>query len=350
MSTGDAQLEVLLACFEGHKRAGKVHGTLGKKLEASGAKILDQAVLSVTDKGKAKVYDPRRVLWGTVLPAITWGAFGLLASGGSWKSLVIWAVIGAVCGGLYAYYTEHVATKADLARLGKTLSPDSSAIFTFLVGPDAAKVAATAASFGPEPASVATISGDLSATVLNSKGAEPRRDTLLTMLMFRYPGKDTATRVYATASRKSSTPAIETELLMHADPNGKFRVASPSARAFVKSDVVGWGVLGLIVGVAVGIGGDGGLFGVLEKSVVTGIFWALFGVVAGTLYGLYAGRAVTAGRLKAFSPLLPPDTSASLAWAEGPVTRDSLAPWETAESQELAMRINQAPHGAVLEA
>ena len=71
--------------------------------------------------------------------------------------------------------------------------------------------------------------------------------------------------------------------------------------------------------------------------------------VAGTLYGLYEGRAVTAGRLKAFGPLLPPDTSAVLAWAEGPVTRESIATWETTGSEELAVRINKAPHGAILE-
>ena len=349
MSTGGPQLEVLLACFDGHKRAAKVHGPLGKKLEASGAKILGQAVFSVTDKGTAAVHDPRRTLWGTVTPAITWGAFGLLASGGSWKSLVVWAVVGAVCGGLYAYYTAHLATKADLARLGKKLSPDSSAIITYLVGPDAANVAATAATFGPEPASVATISGDLSATVLNGTGAVPSRETLLTMLVFRYPGQGTAGRVYATANRRSSVPAIETELLMHADPSGKFHVASPSAKAFVKSDVAGWAVLGLIVGAAAGFGGNGGLFGAIEKSAVTGILWALFGLVAGTLYGLYEGRAVTAGRLKAFGPLLPPDTSAVLAWAEEPVTRESIATWETTGSEELALRINQAPHGAILE-
>ena len=42
-----------------------------------------------------------RVVAGTVTPAVTWGLFGLLASGG-WSGLLIWAVVGAVCGGLYA--------------------------------------------------------------------------------------------------------------------------------------------------------------------------------------------------------------------------------------------------------
>lgn len=89
MSGEGQQLEVLLACFEGHKRAGKLHSELGKKLEADGAKILDQAVFSVTPEGKVGVYDPRRTLAGTLIPALTWGLFGLIASGGSWRSLVL---------------------------------------------------------------------------------------------------------------------------------------------------------------------------------------------------------------------------------------------------------------------
>ena len=78
-------------------------------------------------KGKAQVYDPRRTLAGTLTPALTWGLFGLLA-GGSWKSLVIWAVLGALCGGLYAYYTEHIASKSELKRIGAQLGPDTSAL------------------------------------------------------------------------------------------------------------------------------------------------------------------------------------------------------------------------------
>jgi hypothetical protein len=93
-SADDPQLEVLLACFESHSRAAKVHHPLSKQIKAEGAEILDEAVLTVTSKGKARVYDPRRVVIGTLTPALTWGVFTLLGGGKGW-SLVIWVVIGA---------------------------------------------------------------------------------------------------------------------------------------------------------------------------------------------------------------------------------------------------------------
>ena len=40
------------------------------------------------------VYDPRRSMAGALTSALTWGVFGLLASGGSWASVGIWGLIG----------------------------------------------------------------------------------------------------------------------------------------------------------------------------------------------------------------------------------------------------------------
>jgi uncharacterized membrane protein len=156
---------VLLACFDGHKRAAKARHPLSEQIKTGGAEIRDEAVFAVTAKGKARVYDPRRVVAGTLTPALTWGGFALLGAGSGW-SVLIWAVIGAVGGGLYAYYTEHLANKDQLARLGKHLPPDSSAILDYAVGATSAKLAAVAAKFDPYPLSVATISRDLSATVV----------------------------------------------------------------------------------------------------------------------------------------------------------------------------------------
>jgi hypothetical protein len=71
--------------------------------------ILGTSVLKVNAKHKASVHDPRRVLIGTLTPALTWGLLGLIGSG--WLGLV-WAVVGGICGGLYTYYALHHATKA----------------------------------------------------------------------------------------------------------------------------------------------------------------------------------------------------------------------------------------------
>ena len=349
MSNAARQLEVLLACFRGHKRAGQVHGRLDQQLEADGPQLLDEVVYWVTPKGKARVYDPRRTLAGTLIPAVTWGVFGLLTSGTTLPSFVASAVIGAVCGGLWAYTSEHLLTKRELSRLGKRLSPGSSAILAYVVGADPSKLAATAASFEPAVASVATIGADLSATVLDRIPHGPPPDSVLRMLVFRYPGQDTAKAVNATAKGKKQT-AVETELLIAADKSGGFHVASPTARAFVRSDVVAWGVFGLVFGAVACFRGSRGLLGALENGVITGIGWALFGLLAGALYGLWAGRAVSARRLRTLGPLLPPDTSMVLAWAEGALPQTALAPWSAPGSQQLTLRFNRVPDGAVLDA
>jgi hypothetical protein len=276
-------------------------------------------------------------------------------------------VLGAVCGGLYAYYTEHLANRDQLARLGKQLPPDSSAILAYEVGATSAKLAAVAAKFEPYPLSVATISTDLSATAVNGRTLSPAgapaaaggsvaadRHTLLTMLLVRYPGTATAKRVNEEASSKAegSHPAIETELLLRTDPGGRRHVVSPSAGAWAlaKSDIVGWGVMGVALGLIAGFAGNGGIFGVLEKGVVSGVVWGILGLVAGSLYGLWAGRSVSARRLNSVRPILPPDTSMVVAWAVGTPQERAVTAWSAPGSEQMILRFESAPHGAVLDA
>ena len=62
-----------------------------------------------------------------------------------------------------------------------------------------------------------------------------------------------------------------------------------------KSDVVSWGAFGLVFGLIVGFAGNGGIFSSIESGVVTGVLWAIFGLVAGALYGLWAGAPCPRG-------------------------------------------------------
>jgi hypothetical protein len=103
---GDAEVGVLLECFSGNKAVGQARRGLDAELRSQGDALLDSVVLRVNAKHRASVYDPRRVVQGTLTAALTWGLFGLVAGG--LKSLAIWAMLGAVCGGLWAYYTEHL--------------------------------------------------------------------------------------------------------------------------------------------------------------------------------------------------------------------------------------------------
>ena len=163
------ELCVLLACFAGHKRAAKIRRQLDKQLGQSGDAILDQVVVTVNAKHKARVHDPRRTVAGTLTPALTWGIFGLLAGGV--ESLAVWAVLGAICGGLYAYLFEHLLTKDELKRIGGSLPDDSSAIVAWVRGPDPQRILSSTVPFQPATASVAAITADLSAQVYTGTAA-----------------------------------------------------------------------------------------------------------------------------------------------------------------------------------
>ena len=139
-NAGDRQLGMLLACFAEPKVAAKARRPLDQKLRSGGDVVLDTVVLKVNEKHKPSVYDPRRVLAGTLAPALTWGLFGLITSGV--QGLVIWAVLGALCGWLFTYYSYSVrhVTKAQLAQIGTRLPVDSSALLTFAETSDPRRV------------------------------------------------------------------------------------------------------------------------------------------------------------------------------------------------------------------
>ena len=177
--------------------------------------------------------------------------------------------------------------------------------------------------------------------------------------MFRYRGADEAKRVDASASAdqakktkqaKTKQGAVQTELLLRADTSGRIHVVSPGTgvRAFVPGDVIGWAAFGLVFGGIAGLAGGGGVLGFAEHAAVTGILWGLFGLVAGTLYALWAGRSISARRMKSLRPLLPPDTSIALCWAEGPLGHDRITEWSTPATDQLVMRFNSMDGGAVL--
>ena len=54
--------------------------------------------------------------------------YGLVAGTNKAESTLIWAALGAISGGLYAYTTEHVLTRSELADSGGSLAPNSSAL------------------------------------------------------------------------------------------------------------------------------------------------------------------------------------------------------------------------------
>ncbi|GAA3064331.1 hypothetical protein GCM10010464_30910 [Pseudonocardia yunnanensis] len=361
-----AQVCVLLACFAGRKQAAKIRRQLDKRIGQSGDAILDQVIVKINARHKALVHHPRRTLAGILTPALTWGVFGLLAGG--LKGLGVWAVIGAVCGGLFAYYFEHALTKDELTRIGSRLPANSSAIVAFVHGSDPQRILSSAAGYQPATASVAAITTDLTAQVYRDAaqlaetsatraGAAPAtagdQPAELSMLLVRFVGERAARQAVAdpsTATRQDQK-APQVELVIETNEHGRRRVINPNtgAATFSKGAAIGWGLSGLAWGVIVGFAGDGGVLGAAESGLVTGMLWAVLGLAAGALYGLWAGRSVSARRLRGLDPILPPDTSLVVAWAEGSPGRHTIERWARSASQRLILRFTPVAHGAVLE-
>jgi hypothetical protein len=73
------------------------------------------------------------------------------------------------------------------------------------------------------------------------------------------------------------------------------------------------GLFGVVYVGIVGLAAGSGVFRFTKGAVVTGMACALFGLVAGALYGLWAGRGVSACGLSRLVHLLEPDTPMVLA-------------------------------------
>jgi uncharacterized membrane protein len=342
------QVAVVLLCFSGKKAASTHEDAFEEGLRSAGDHVLQTTILQVTDKRKASVHDPRRVLVGTLTATLTWGLFGLVAGTNKVESTAIWAVVGAICGGLYAYTKEHVLTKSELQRIGKSLAPNSSALVIYVDTGDPAKVLDAAARYTPTAASVAGIDSDLASRVFAADSASTNGKAELSMLLYRYPDPKTAGEVAKAASKGSGAPQIE--LVIETDGKGRRRVIDPTrgTAAWARSDVVSWGLFGVAFGAIAGAVGGGGFHGAVTGAAVTGVAWAVFGLVAGALYGLWAGRSISARRLKGIGPILSPGTSVVLAWAEGPVGTETLGELGRADAKQLVLGFSSVPGGAVL--
>jgi uncharacterized membrane protein len=358
----DLRLCVLLACFVGRKRASKVRRAIGKRLDEGGDRILDEVVLSVNSKRKVQVHDPRRTMAAALTAALTWGIFGLITGG--LEALGLWAVLGAICAGLYAYLVLHRLTKDERRRIGEHLPPDSSALAAFVEGSDPERILGSVAPSGPAVASVAAIGSNLSARVLrgpddptdsgDGQGTRSPGRTQLSMLLVRFAGQRSARKALATtgAGKGGEADAPEVELVVEADERGKRRVIDPKlgSAAFARSDAVSWGGFGLVYGVLVGFAGDGGvLSGALDRGLETAIAWGLFGLGAGALMGLWAGRRFSARRLKGIGPLVAPDSSMALGWAGGSASPAAIDEWSASGSERVIVRFVTGEHGALLD-
>ena len=359
-ASGSREFGVLLACFEGASGASKARHRVHELISKDGDVVLDQVVLRVDATHRARVVDPRKVWAGALTSALTWGLFGLVTGG--WASLVVWAVLGAAGGGGYAYYTEHVLTKDELTRIGQSIPPGSSALALYLQTSDPDRVLSQVATVNPTTASIAAISADLSTQVRggssDSSGAAVK-GVRLAMLLVRYDGEKAAHDALRQEIAASAKPAPkgtaarqpQIELLIETDAHGGRRVVDPKtgARATSRSDVVSWGLFGVVVGALAGYLSTTGILVSVQRGAVTGIGYAVFGLVAGALYGLWVGRGVSARRLRRMGPLLPPNSSTVLAWADDSLSSDELTSWAGGSAAHTTLWFAPTATGARLD-
>ena len=187
------------------------------------------------------------------------GVFGLLSGG--LIGLIVWAVIGAVCGGLFAYYREQPLSGRHLRRTGEEMQTDSSAIVVFVKCRADEPVLSSAAAYGPT-ATLVAIAAELSARVLigargptevsdevPAKQVPPAgRSTLLNMLLVRLPGQHAVRQTLAElAPAKTPDPSFpQVEVVLESDARGGLHVHSSNlgVRASARSSLISWGCWG----------------------------------------------------------------------------------------------------------
>jgi hypothetical protein len=360
---------VLLTSFATRKGASGIHKHVEAELRSRGDTLLDSEIIEVNAKHKVTHHDPRRVWMSTLVAALTWGIFGLLAGSSHLISGIIWAVIGALCGALFSFYSMSHFVKSEWTPIGKHLRANTSVLATYAEVDDVPSLLASTAKLNPKPisASMAVIGDDLTTHLYAGNGtthdlassasdqrSQSDRVPVLSMVMLRFPGTTAGINAAhkMTPKKKSKTPPpFSVELVIETYPDGHRKVIDPKYGiwAWAKGDVWGWGILGVVVGLIAGLV-SGGLFGAVKGGIVTGLIWAAFGLVAGALWGLWAGRSVSARRLKSVGPLLGPNTSMIVAWSEVPSPESALQPFLAPDAQHLVLNFNAVEGGASLEA
>jgi hypothetical protein len=395
---GDSrQLGVLLACFAGRTTAVEVHRAFDSEVRSNGGVPLRTTIVDVDEQHKARTYDPRRVLVGSFVAILVWGACGLLTGG--WSGAILWGVLGGIAGYLYIRAKVHLATRAQVANLGSRLPPDSSLLLTWAAIRDSDSLLKAALAHAPSVTSIATISGDLVAEAVHVRGkpevasAEALVDatspsstaptTLVNMILTRYPDPASAATVSdrlqarmqtemkdvnkqhaeaknegheaakafeaAVADAEAGSAEPEVELVISTDRDGSRHVTDPNLGtwAVARAEVAGWAVFSAACGAIAGLIGNG-FWGAVEDAVIAGVLGGILGFGAGALYGHLVGRAVSEGRLKHIRPLLIPGTSMIVAWAGGALGPEGLATLRAPGSEQLVIRFDAADGGMVL--
>jgi hypothetical protein len=143
----------------------------------------------------------------------------------------------------------------------------------------------------------------------------------------------------------------QVELLVETDRAGRRHVTDPTfGVAAIRYNLTSWGGLGLVCGATAGATGGSGFVWVPGRRLPHGRRLGPLRTRGRRVYGLWAGRATSVRRLKGIGRILAPGASTLLAWAEGPLSQDTLDTLAAGpDSQQVVLSFNPTQHGAILE-
>lgn len=128
-NTSSAVYNIVAFCFDGQRTAKQILKEAKKKAVPEGYKIVAQAIIEKNKKGKVSVKEPGKGGVGATVGAVGGGLLSLI---GGPVGLLAWTVGGAVIGGVAGKHLGQPIAKGDLKELGKSLTPDSSAVLLLL--------------------------------------------------------------------------------------------------------------------------------------------------------------------------------------------------------------------------
>lgn len=126
MSNKTSQAYRLLAIeFAGQDRAKQVADLVNKYQKSAGIKVKAWAVVEVDEKGKAHVKQSGHGGVGTATGAGVGALLGLI---GGPAGLLVWAMGGALVGGLAGKYMGHQFNEDEIKALAATMTPNTSGL------------------------------------------------------------------------------------------------------------------------------------------------------------------------------------------------------------------------------
>ena len=139
--SGNKVYTILAFVFAGEKRADEAASEVKWDTRAAademGMKIISRAVVAVDARGKTHVHETAHGTKGAAIGAVTGGLLSLI---GGPAGLLVWAVGGAVIGGIAGKHVGRAVPESDLKALGEQLPPDSSALLILVEDKDAEAV------------------------------------------------------------------------------------------------------------------------------------------------------------------------------------------------------------------